>query len=137
MHRRSLEDARSLIVNSYGSKELVLLGGTINQFKKVEEEITHAEMGYSGLVAAIKIHEAELDKLYEYDASMIDIIAAMSSAVDNIRTDLTAKDPIKSQNDILLIKKQVGNIKRQVQEAYGRYNEHGGVMNQLDRCGHL
>ena len=83
--RRGLEECRSLLVQGGGFKELDAVGGLINQFKKVEGQVTHAEMGYSGIAADIQIKESELDTLYEFDAAMIDHITVINAAIDSLK----------------------------------------------------
>ena len=107
LERRGLEECRGLLVQSYGSKELDLIGGLINQFKKVEGAVTHAEMGYSGFAADIQIKEEELDKLYEFDASMLDHIVAIHVSIESLKNELMAADETASYKDIMNIKARI------------------------------
>jgi hypothetical protein len=107
LERRGLEECRSLLVQSYGSKELDLIGGLINQFKKVEGSVTHAEMGYSGFAADIQIKEEELDRLYEYDASMLDHIVAINASIESLKNALMAADETTSHKDIMNIRARI------------------------------
>mgnify|MGYP005834259323 CR=1 FL=1 len=113
--RKALEDSRSLVVNSYNSKELELLGGVINQFKKVEGQVAHAEMGYSGFAADIQVKEDEIYRLYDYDASMIDQVNSMHSTVDVIRTSLASGDSPQAQKDIMHMRLLINNFEEQFQ----------------------
>jgi len=90
--RRGLEDCRKLLAQDYGAKELETTGGLISQFKKVEGLVAHAETGYSGLVADINIQEDELNRLYEYDAGMIDHITAIASDIEELKRAIAAGD---------------------------------------------
>jgi hypothetical protein len=107
LERRGLEECRGLLVQSYGSKELELIGGLINQFKKVEGAVTHAEMGYSGFAADIQIKEEELDRLYEYDVTMLDHLSAIHMNIDNLKNALMAADEISSHREIMSIKARI------------------------------
>ena len=113
LQRRGLEECRGMLVQSYGSKELDLIGGLINQFKKVEGGVTHAEMGYSGIAADIQIKEDELDQLYEFDASMLDHIASISASVDSLKNSLMAADEQTSYKDLMNIKGRVNAFEDQ------------------------
>ncbi len=108
--RRGLEECRGLLMQSYGSKELETLGGLIIQFKKVEGQVTHAEMGYSGIAADIQIKEDELDRLYEYDAGMLDHIAAISASIDTLKNSLMAADETSSHRDLMNIKARIADF---------------------------
>jgi hypothetical protein len=111
--RRGLEECRGMLVSSYGSKELDSIGGLINQFKKVEGVVTHAEMGYSGIAADVQIKEDELNRVYEFDAAMIDHIAAISASIDSLKNSLMAADEMTSHKDIMNIKARINDFEDQ------------------------
>jgi len=113
LQRRGLEECRGMLVQSYGSKELDVIGGLINQFKKVEGVVTHAEMGYSGIATDIQIKEDELDQLYEFDASMLDHIASISASIDSLKNSLMAADEQTSYKDLMNIKARVNAFEDQ------------------------
>jgi hypothetical protein len=47
-----------------------------------------ATRGYSGLFDAVNINEAELTQLYEYDASMLDLVDEIGHAIDNVESSV-------------------------------------------------
>jgi hypothetical protein len=73
-----------------------VLGGVISQFKKIEGEVAHAEMGYSGIAADIQIKEDELNRLYEYDAGLIGDVSMISQSIEQLKINLAAQDDPKS-----------------------------------------
>jgi len=111
--RGALEDSRSLVVGGWNSKELELLGGVISQFKKVERKVEHAETGYSGFVADIEVKEDQINRLYEHDASMIDMVNAMHSDINTIRISLVSGNPGQAQQDILHMRMLIDNFETQ------------------------
>src|SRR5512136_2906698 len=100
LQRRSLEDCRMLVTKSFGSKPLEVLGAVISQVKKVEGEVAHAEMGYSGIAADIQIKEDELNQLYEFDGAMLDHIASINASIDSLKNSLMAADEMTTHKDI-------------------------------------
>lgn len=48
------------------------------------DRIRRAPRGYSGLFDAVKINEEELNKLYQYDAAMLELADTVGRAIDNI-----------------------------------------------------
>ncbi|MBN1617830.1 hypothetical protein JW887_00610, partial [Candidatus Dojkabacteria bacterium] len=52
------------------------------------DRVRTASYGYAGIFDAIKIKEEELAKVYEYDASLLDLSDRVSSAIDNIETSI-------------------------------------------------
>ena len=111
--RRGLEECRGMLMQSYGSAELDLIGGLINQFKKVEGVVNYSEMGYSGFVADIQIKEEELDKLYEYDATMLDHITAITASIDSLKNSLRAADETTSHKDLMNVKARITDFEDQ------------------------
>ncbi len=114
--RRQVEDSRSLIVNLFNSKDPELIGGLINEFKRVEGQIAYAEMGYSGISPPIQVKEPELNRLYDYDASIIDALGSISQAIDQMRTSISSGDDQRSQKDIL----QVRSLVTDLSDKFGR-----------------
>jgi hypothetical protein len=111
--RRGLEECRGTLVSSYGSKELDTIGGLINQFKKVEGLVTHAEMGYSGIAADIAIKETELNRMYEFDVAMIDHISSISASIESLKNSLMAADELTSHKDLMNIKARINDFEDQ------------------------
>jgi hypothetical protein len=52
------------------------------------DRVRTAPRGYSSLFEAVKINEAELAKLYEYDATLLDKTDEVSRAIDNIQASV-------------------------------------------------
>ncbi len=52
------------------------------------DKISGAAYGYSGFFDAIKINEAELAKIYEFDASLLEGADEVSRAIDNLEASL-------------------------------------------------
>jgi hypothetical protein len=111
--RNGLEECRGMLVQGGAYKELDLIGGLISNFKKVEGQVAHAEFGYSGLVADINIKEDELDRLYEFDAAMLDHIVAISASIDSLKGSLMAADTATSHKDIMNIKARITDFENQ------------------------
>ena len=52
------------------------------------DRVRRASYGYSGLFDAVKINEAELAQLYQYDAAMLDTVDQVSHAIDNVEASV-------------------------------------------------
>ena len=113
LQRRGLEEVRSMLVQNYGSKELDALGGVIFQIKKIEGLVSHAETGYSGFVADIEVKEDELDRLYEYDAGMIDHVIAMTTSIESLKNSVMAADDATIHKELMNIKARITDFEDQ------------------------
>ena len=101
--RRGLENCRAMVVQRFDSPQLEAIGSLINRFKTVEGLVQHAATGYSGIAADVRVKENELNRLYEYDTSLIDNISIISRSVDSLKMSLKAKDEAQSDEDIAAI----------------------------------
>ena len=90
--REGLEESRRAMTEDYQTKNIDRIGGAITKTKTLEGKVRHAEQGYTGFSASVRIEEAELNRLYEYDASMIDAIARMDGALGNLLAAVHARD---------------------------------------------
>ncbi|WP_019176862.1 hypothetical protein [Methanomassiliicoccus luminyensis] len=111
--RRQVEDSRALVVNTYRSKELELMGGLINEYKKLEGLVKHSTPGWSGISADIQFKEDKIFNLYDYDASMIEALGGMQKGIDQLRCDLTAQDSAAAQRTTLQLKSQLTGFEQQ------------------------
>ena len=90
--REGLEESRRAMTDDYQTKNIEMIGGVINKVRTLEGKVRHAEQGYSGFSPAVRIEEAELNRLYEYDASMIDAIQRMDGAQGALLTAVSDRD---------------------------------------------
>jgi hypothetical protein len=63
---------------------LHLFDGLDRKLDGLSQSIRFADYGASGLFDVVKILDAELDKLYEFDLTFLDDIAALKAGVDSI-----------------------------------------------------
>jgi hypothetical protein len=52
------------------------------------DRVRTASYGYAGFFDAVKVDEAELVKLYQFDASLLDRAVQLSAAVDNVASSI-------------------------------------------------
>lgn len=52
------------------------------------DRIRRATRGHSSLFEAVKINEAELEKLYQYDAQLLDLADGVARAIDNLEASI-------------------------------------------------
>jgi hypothetical protein len=58
------------------------------------DKITTAPRGYSGLFDAVKINEAELQALYQFDAAFFDLSDQIGRALDTVEASLADRDAL-------------------------------------------
>ncbi len=80
-----LEAARAELTRNYQLASLEAMGGVIFKIKELEGRIRHAEQGYSGLSADIRVEEKEINTLYEFDLRLIEGIDLLGGKADAIK----------------------------------------------------
>ncbi len=74
---------------SQGQIELVDdVEAAVIKLRTFSDRVRRATRGYSGLFDAVKINEEELTRLYEYDATMLDLVEEVARSVDNLEAAL-------------------------------------------------
>ena len=63
------------------------------------DRVRTASYGYAGLFAALKVDEAELAKLYSFDAGLLEGINGLTSAIDAVAAPETSAQAIKALID--------------------------------------
>ncbi len=92
--RITTEKARETLTDRNKYKELDKVGRIINRFQTLEGRVRHAEGGYSGISADIRIEEEEMNRLYEYDASLLDTVFALNQEAASLQTAASEGDQV-------------------------------------------
>ncbi len=100
--QRRLNRVQVQLVNTGRLGGLVLLDRAMMRLQLLVDRLKTASYGYAGLFSAIKVKEAELGALYEYDASLLGSVDKIKGLVDAIAAATTDADVSKAGNDLLL-----------------------------------
>ena len=92
--RGDLEGIRDSLAMEGKVQGLSSIGNAIFTLEGIEAKVRHAEGGYSGISATIRIEETELDRLYEYDYAMLESLEKAAAVVPMVRdaTDVKSFD---------------------------------------------
>jgi hypothetical protein len=88
--RGELENIRDGMAMEGRVQGLQEIGNAIFNLQGLEGKVRHAEGGYSGFSPMLRIEERELDRLYEYDWSMLQALDKAAAVTPMIRE---AADP--------------------------------------------
>lgn len=67
-----------------------------NKLDRVVERVRHASRGYAGFFDAVKVNEAELDRVYEYDAALVGTVSSAEEAMMAISAQASEGGDVKS-----------------------------------------
>jgi len=107
--RGEVEKCRKALVDAMLTEQLDRLGQLINKFKTVEGAVRHAEGGYTGFSAQIRIEEAELDQLYEFDYNMINYLLNIEQGI------LPLRGAVDAENGAA-IKTEIANLRTRLED---------------------
>lgn len=65
--------------------ELTSVEKISSMLELLEDKIRYATYGYRGLFDAVRIDEEKLDKIYEHDATLLQIVIDMTADVENMK----------------------------------------------------
>jgi hypothetical protein len=83
--RRELDAAQKDLIN-HGKIELVDdVGSAVTQLQTFIDRIRVASYGYSGLFDAVKINQAELEQMYNFDAALFEYVERLDTATGHLR----------------------------------------------------
>ncbi len=68
-------------------------GSAATQIQTFIDRVRTASYGYGGLFDAVRVKEEDLDRLYEFDAMMMDYVDRIESAISRARESLHGEDP--------------------------------------------
>ncbi len=66
-----LEDLRSGLVSQGKFQDLTQIGHVISVLQQFDGALLHGQQGYSGISPAIRIDDARLNQLYQYDLNLV------------------------------------------------------------------
>ena len=83
--RKRLDVAQKDLISHGRLEFLDDLGSAVTQLTTFADRVRLASYGYSGLFDAVKINEAELEQMYNFDAALFEYVDRLDSASDRLR----------------------------------------------------
>jgi hypothetical protein len=99
--RRRLSRVQMQLTNAGRLSALVLLDRAMMRLQLLIDRLKTASYGYAGLFSAIKVKEAELGALYDYDVSLLGSVDKVKGLIDAVAAAATDADVTKAGNDLL------------------------------------
>lgn len=83
--RRNLDVAQKELI-SHGKIDLVDdIGSAVTQLQTFADRVRTATYGYSGMFDAVRINQAELEQMYNFDAALFDYVERLDTATGRLR----------------------------------------------------
>ncbi|MEM2839084.1 MAG: hypothetical protein QW505_05745 [Thermoplasmata archaeon] len=88
--RRNIEDSMGKLEEALLYEDVDSLTSLLNMLKRIESEIAYADSGLSWLASDISLGEEELERLYEFDAKLLDIATLILKKTEETKTASSA-----------------------------------------------
>jgi hypothetical protein len=93
--RKRLDTAQKALIEA-GKIELVDdVGSAVTQLQTFIDRVRLASYGYSGLFDAVKINQAELEQMYNFDAALFEYVDRLDAANDRLREAIDTGEALK------------------------------------------
>ena len=94
--RRRLADIQRQMLDSGGLLMLDDVERAVTKVQKLADMVRTASYGYAGLFDAVKVKEAQLDTLYQFDSQMLERVTAIKTAVDALAAAQDSSGDVKA-----------------------------------------
>jgi hypothetical protein len=114
---RRLPDLQRELMNSGMIDQTDELESATKKLQTVIDRLRVAKYGYSGFFDAVKVNEAELDRLYAYDNRLADNVERIRAAIDAVAAAIAAGEGVAAATGNLNI------VGRETNEAITRRDD--------------
>ncbi|MHA1208922.1 MAG: hypothetical protein ACTSP1_16405 [Candidatus Freyarchaeota archaeon] len=83
---------------------------------RVSERINHADYGYSGFFDSVKIREPELDRMYEFDASILEDVKTFRNEIKSFKRELESGDFENSYQRVFSLRRTLDEIDKKFED---------------------
>ncbi len=119
--RRDMQKCRETLTKKMELDFLEDAGSLVNQVTMIEEKIRHAEQGYTGVSPDYRIEEDELNRLYEWDLSLI-------GHIDELNTSATTLQQAVNSNDKQNMRQQMDYMNEKLQDFQAIFEKRREVI---------
>jgi hypothetical protein len=109
--RDTLDEVKRQRLNEGNLDELDDLDRLSQKLFKIANSIRHASYGYAGFFDQVKIQEAELDRIYQYDLSLMSEVEALENSLTADPTLTNPEQRNKWEQRIVALEKKVDDRK--------------------------
>lgn len=91
------QDVQEEMLRSGDMSQMGRLGDVGNRLDRLTERLRHASYGYSGLFAQNEVNEEELNRIYEFDLSLVNHLQYAEEALKALETAVGAKENVSAR----------------------------------------
>lgn len=103
--------------------EVGAVDSAIKRVDRLENRVRFASYGYSGFFDVVKIEQAELDSIYQFDLALVEHVDRLEAKVNELKTKSATAEGLKSA--AAEVTDEVDSIDRLVDQRYNAINSFG------------
>ncbi|HEY76014.1 MAG TPA: hypothetical protein G4O00_07520 [Thermoflexia bacterium] len=86
LQRQRMDDLQKRLITAGRFEYLDEMGNATTKLQTFIDRVRKATYGYAGLFDAVRVREEELDRLYDFDAKLLEYAERLSAALDTLET---------------------------------------------------
>ncbi len=110
----NLESVRKILSREMIFELLEDIGELINRITAVEGKVRHEEQGYMGIAGDYRVNEGELNRVYEFDLSLIGKVGVLKDKTKKLREIAKRGD----EDEIMLHMEEIGKYLEDFQTLF-------------------
>lgn len=115
--RRRLASVMSLVTSGKRLAELAALERAILKLQLLIDRLRTTAYGYAGLFDAVKVQQAELDALYEFDSRLTEAVERTAEIISALEKQATQGESTAAETNVLL------SVLQEFNDTLGRRTE--------------
>jgi len=88
IQRQRMDDLQKQLISAGKFEHLDEMGNAVTKLQTFIDRVQKAAYGYSGLFSAVRVREAELDRLYDFDTQLLEYVERLSAALNNLEVSI-------------------------------------------------
>jgi flagellar motility protein MotE (MotC chaperone) len=110
------EEIRETLASQMEIELIREAGNLVNKLDALESKVRHAEQGYAGISPDIRVLEEEIERLYEFDYSLITGVEKLKNLLNSAKESLVL-------GDVSSYKSQMNAINSEIKEFLSKFNK--------------
>ncbi len=90
MQRQRMDDLQRQLISAGRFEYLDEIGNATTKLQTFISRVQFATYGYAGLFDAVRVREAELDRMYDFDQQLLGYAERLATALNNLETSITS-----------------------------------------------
>lgn len=111
--KRKIQDTQAELLDAGQMKMMTRLDEVNNIIDRVAGRMRHASYGYSGFFDQNQVNEAELERIYEFDLSLVNELEHAEEALEGVKSSLEADN----------LRARISDLEKSIRAIDGKLDE--------------